>query len=362
MANVTNSHIAAVLHRAKIIKIEQVQTPELEAHQVQIAPRATGLCGTDLHYYQNGRNGIYTVEDPLLLGHEAAGEIIKVGSAVTNLQVGDRVAVEPQLPCSSCQQCRSGRYNLCPKMRFNGSASAKPPAQGSLQKVWTHPASLCYKLPSSVSFEEGAVVEPLSVALHSIRKGRLHAGQSVLITGAGAVGLLCARIAKISGASSVVMVDIDEARLQFALDQKLADRVFLAPTEGDPNTLVETTVEGIRNLLRPGANLALECTGIESCLEYCIKSAAPAARVVIVGMGRPVQQVNLGVAMVREIEIIGVWRYTNTFPAAIDLIEAGMVDVKPMITHRYDMQDVADALEYALSRPPDLVKCVITSN
>lgn len=207
------THKAAVLYGAKDLRIESVETHTPTAHEVQIRPRATGICGTDQHYYQNDRNGIYTVTSPLILGHEYVGEVVAVGSAVTHLKTGDRVVVEPQIACTSCLDCRKDRYNLCQWMRFNGSASASPPPQGSLQTRLNYPAFLCYKLPDAVSFEEAAMVEPLAVAVHSVHKAAPEAGQSVLITGEGAIGLFCARMAKISGASLAVMVDIDEATL-----------------------------------------------------------------------------------------------------------------------------------------------------
>ena len=359
-------HKAAVLYGVKDIRIEDVETLNLKPHEVRIAPRATGICGTDLHYYQNGKNGIYTVRQPLILGHEAAGEIVEVGTAVTHLKPGDRVAVEPQLACSACDQCRLGRYNLCGSMRFNGSASASPPAQGSLQKLWTHAASLCYPLPGKVSFSEGAMVEPLSVALHSVRKAKLEAGHSVFITGAGAIGLLCARVARISGASSVLMVDVDATRLEFAKRNGIADNIYRIPMEAKNgesgaqfSLRMSNEIQECLNIL--SANVAFECTGIESCLNICVGMAGQGSRVVIVGMGKPQQEVNINLALIREIEIVGVWRYANTFQPAIQLIEKGMVDVKALITHRFEMEDVASALEFALQRPADLVKCVITS-
>lgn len=360
-----STHRAAVLRGAKTLKFEQIETPTLQPHEVSIAPRATGICGTDLHYYQNGRNGIYTVKKPLVLGHEASGEIIAVGSSVTDFKVGDRVVFEPQLACQSCQKCRSGRYNLCKSMRFNGSASADPPVQGSLQQVLNHPASLVYHLPDKLSFGEGALVEPLSVALHSVRKGRLDAGQTVLITGAGAVGLLCARMAKISGAASVTMVDVDADRLTFAKEQGLANATVQIPLnkrEGESaGDFIARMAEKVRKEHGEEADLALECTGIESCLNICIGSVGAGAKIVLVGMGAPRQELNLGLALVREIEILPIWRYTNTFQAAINLIAAGIVDVKPMITHTFDVEKVVDALEWSLSRPANLIKCVITS-
>ncbi|KAI5270740.1 NAD(P)-binding protein [Aureobasidium subglaciale] len=358
-------HKAAVLYGAKDIRIEDVETPDLRPHEVRVAPRATGICGTDLHYYQNGRNGIYTIRQPLVLGHEAAGEIVEVGSAVSNLKPGDRVVVEPQLACSACQQCRMGKYNLCKSMRFNGSASASPPAQGSLQKLWTHAAYLCYLLPESITFAEGAMIEPLSVALHSVRKAKLEAGHSVFITGAGAIGLLCARVARISGATTITMVDVDEARLDFAKKHGIADKTYTIPMdrkEGEtgPEFSARMSTE-IQDLLKiPQANVAFDCTGIESCLNICVGMAGPGSRVIIVGMGRPVQEVNIALALIREIEIVGVWRYANTFQPAIQLIEAEMVDVKSLVTHQFEIEDVASALEFALQRPADLVNTGVT--
>ncbi|KAL0935107.1 sorbitol dehydrogenase (alcohol dehydrogenase GroES-like domain-containing protein) [Colletotrichum truncatum] len=360
------THLAAVLYGARDLRITPVEAPPLGSDEIQVSPRATGLCGTDQHYYQNGRNGIYQVYEPLILGHEASGEVVAVGSAVQNFQIGDRVVLEPQLACNSCHHCRAGHYNLCKRMRFNGSASSRPPSQGSLQKLWNHPAYLCYNLPESVSFEEGAMVEPLSVALHSVRKAKLEAGQTVLVTGAGAIGLLCARVAKISGASSIIMVDVDETRLSFAQKHGLADQTYKVPTSGlegesSADFVTRIAAELLKRTRVATATAAFECTGVESCLNLCITTVDAGAKVVLVGMGRPLQNVNLGVALVREIKIYGVWRYTNTFQAAVDLIEAGMVDVKPMITHQYPFEKVAEALELTLSKPPDLVKCIVTS-
>ncbi|KAK7178629.1 l-iditol 2-dehydrogenase [Paraphaeosphaeria sporulosa] len=335
-----STHRAALLRGAKTLKFEQIETPTLQPHEVSIAPRATGICGTDLHYYQNGRNGIYTVKKPLVLGHEASGEIIAVGSSVTDFKVGDRVVFEPQLACQSCQKCRSGHYNLCKSMRFNGSASADPPAQGSLQEMLNHPASL---LPDNLSFSEGALVEPFG------RGGLAVRAHSQDIRG---------RIGH--------MVDVDADRLTFAKEQGLANATVQIPFSKQESESVGDFIARVAKNVRKEhgeeADLALECTGIESSLNICIESVVAGAKVVLVGMGAPRQELNLGLALVREIEILPIWRYTNTFQAAIDLIAVGMVDVKPMITHTFDVEKVVDALDLSLSRPANLIKCVITSS
>lgn len=362
----SQTHTAALLHGARDIRLTQVPTPTPLPHQVLIRPRATGICGTDMHYYQAGRNGIFVVEEPLVLGHEAAGEVVAVGSQVTDVKVGDRVAVEPQNPCGICKQCRQGTYNLCPKLKFTGSASAKPPVQGSLQELYCHSASFVHQLPESMSWEEGAMIEPLSVAIHAVRRSGLRAGQSVMIMGAGAIGLLCASVAKVSGAKSITMIDIDQDRLDFAKKQKLANAVFKIPMRGEegeskPDFAARMAQETLKQEGFDRAEIIFECTGVEVCVNVGIGCAAAGGRVVLVGMGSPLQNLNVGGAAVREVDLLGLWRYANTFETAIGLIASGQLDIKPMVTHTYDLAKAADALELVVAKPPDLIKCIITN-
>lgn len=320
-----------------------------------------------MHYYSAGKNGVFTIEDPLVLGHEAAGEIVALGADVHDITVGTRVAVEPQRPCSACKQCREGKYNLCPKLKFTGSASAKPPVQGSLQDLYCHEAAFVHKLPDNISWSEGAMVEPLSVAIHALRRSGLRPGQSVVILGAGAIGLLCASVAKLSGAKNIMMVDIDQARLDFAEKQSLANVTFQIPLKGQDGESKADFAKRMAGemLQRKGFELAeivLECTGVEVCVNVGIHCAAPGAKVVLVGMGSPMQNINVGAAAVREVDLVGLWRYANTFATAIDLIATGKLDVKSMVTHSYPLSNAANALELVVAKPPDLIKCVITSN
>ena len=361
-------HTAALLFGARDLRLTQVSTPKPLPHQVKIHPRATGICGTDLHYYSAGKNGMFVVRNPLVLGHEAAGEIVEIGTDVEGVQVGDRVAIEPQRPCSICKQCREGNYNLCPKLKFTGSASADPPVQGSLQQLYCHEAAFVHKLPANISWEEGAMVEPLSVAIHAVRRSRLRAGQSVLVLGAGAIGLLCASVAKLSGAKSISMIDIDRARLAFAKKMQLANSTFEMPLKGHEGEEKADFAKRIASetLKLYGQNFELadvvfECTGIENCVNVGIHSAAPGAKVVLVGMGSPVQSINIGAAALREIDLVGLWRYANTFTTAIDLIASGKLDVKSMVSHTFDLSNAKEALELVVAKPPELIKCIITS-
>ncbi|KAE8143809.1 chaperonin 10-like protein [Aspergillus pseudotamarii] len=363
----TTTHTAAVLHGARDLRIEHIRTPTLQPDEVSIAPRATGLCGTDMHYYENGKNGMFVVDQPLVLGHEAAGEILEVGSSVTSFKPGDRVVFEPQRPCGSCQECRHGTYNLCPKLKFTGSASANPPVQGSLQSVYQHPANFVFHLPDSISYQEAALIEPLSVSLHAVRRAGLHAGQSVLVVGAGPIGLLCAIIARISGASTIGMVDVQHSRLEFAIRHGYADYIVDVPTspkEGETKTDFATRIAkdnlGRHPLFKP-ANVAFECTGVDVCANLSIHSMAPRGKVVIVGMGAPHQVLNVGLAAVREVDIINVWRYANTFQTAIDLLVSGNLNLGPLISHTFSLAEAKAAFDMLCSRPADLVKCIITS-
>jgi L-iditol 2-dehydrogenase len=365
----TKTHIAALLHGAKDLRISRIPTPELLPHEVLIAPRATGICGTDMHYYSAGRNGMFKVTTPLVLGHEAAGVIMELGPAVESLglslKVGDRVAIEPQRPCEKCEICRSGKYNLCRKLKFSGSASANPPVQGSLQGRYAHPASWVYPLPDSMNWEEAAMIEPLSVAVHAVRRSQIRAGMNVVILGAGAIGLFCAAVARVQGARWIGMIDVDSSRLDFAVRHGFAQEVSEIPMHGQEG---ETKPDMAKRLASDLSNkwaladVVFDCTGVETCVNIGIHMAAPGGKVVLVGMGQPVQNINVGAAAVREVDLLSLWRYSNTFQAAIALISSGQLDVKPLITHKYDLERAEEALKLVVDKPKDLIKCVITSS
>lgn len=361
-----NTHLAALLYGAKDLRLQQVPTSAPLPHQVQIQPRATGICGTDMHYYAAGKNGMFVVRTPLVLGHEAVGEVIAVGKEVSNVRVGDRVAIEPQRPCGECKQCITGLYNLCSNMKFSGSASANPPVQGSLQQIYCHAADFVHKLPETVEWIEGAIIEPLAVAVHAVKRSGLEDTNSILVLGAGAIGLLCAAVARSKGINAITMVDVDSARLEFARSQRLADSVFtmpLRPNDSEDGAdfcariATEITSQNLGSLFET----VYECTGVETCVNVGIHAASPRGKVVLVGMGSPTQNVRVGSAAIREIDLISVWRYANTFGTAIDLIASGQVTVKPLVTHVFQLEQAADALDVVVAKPPDLIKCVIVN-
>lgn len=343
--------VASVLNKEKDLStlVREIDAPG--PHEVQVAPRVTTLCGSDLHYFNHGRNGDFLVREPLSLGHEAAGEVVAVGSSVKCLKVGDRVALEVGQPCGECGLCRRGKYNLCADMKFRSSAKSFPHLQGTLQTRINCPASWCHKLPDTVSFEQGALVEPLSVAVHACNRAQMQLGSSVLILGAGAVGLFSAAVAKINGATTVVIADIAKSRVDFALVNGLATRGYVVPIKRGSTTdekleIAKETAEALTALNDEGQHFdyTFECTGVESCVQAAIYSTTPGGRVMFVGMGQPVQTLHMAAAMLREVDLMGVFRYANAYPTGIRLIASNSIPaIDKIITHRID--GLVNALE-----------------
>ena len=353
---------ASVLHGPKDLRLEKRTLGLPGPTELQIAIRATGLCGSDLHYYEHYRNGDIQVKEPLSLGHESAGVVAVVGSQVEGHKVGDRVALEVGLPCAECERCREGRYNICQKLRFRSSAKAFPHYQGTLQDRINHPASWCHKLPDHVSFDVGAILEPLGVAIQASRRAQVVHESSTLVFGAGAVGLLCAAMAKVAGSSHVVIADIQQERVKFATQHGFAHEAFTVPAKRGQNIdeklqnakeTAATATKGIRNGTGStgGFDVVLECTGVEACTQAAIYATRPGGKVVIVGMGNPVQTLPISAAAHREVDILGTFRYANTYHQAIELASVQnplLPDLEKLVTHRFrGLDDVERAFEMA---------------
>ena len=256
------------------------------------------------------------------------------------------------MPCRSCELCTSGRYNICPNLLFKSSAKVFPHVDGTLTQLMNHPANLCHPLPDSVTFEEGALVEPLSVSLHAVNRsegGTALPGSSALVMGAGAIGLLTACALSVSGVSLIVIADIDAPRLKIAENLPFNFKTHLLPKTA-PAPTIEETLSNAQQLastissahdLPTGFSRVFECTGVESCVQTSIYAAAPGGKLVLVGMGRPVQTLPLSAAALREIDIIGVFRYANTYPAAIRLFASGKLNgvAEALITHKVSLKD-----------------------
>ncbi|KAK5119368.1 hypothetical protein LTR85_007724 [Meristemomyces frigidus] len=367
---------ASVLHAAKDLRLEprEISAPSSDELQIRIA--STGLCGSDLHYYNHHRNGDILVREPLCLGHESAGIVTEVGSSVSGFQPGDKVALEVGLPCEQCDRCKQGRYNICKDMKFRSSGKSFPHFQGTLQERVNHPAKWCYKLPEDVSLDVGALLEPLGVALHAFRRSQMPSGGAVIVFGAGAVGLLCAAVAMVKGASKVVIADIDAGRVDFAVKNGFAHSSYTVPMKRGKDidqslAIAKETATAVTEIGGVGeVDVVFECTGVPSCVQAGIYATRPGGRLMLVGMGNPIMTLPLSAAALREVDIVGVFRYANTYQESIEIVQQGMKsgpDFSKLVTHRFVGLDQAPKAFEMAGKTKDadgklVLKVVIDSN
>jgi len=327
---------AVVLHAVDDIRLDERPTPKPGPHDALIAVKSVGICGSDVHYWKHGRIGPFILNAPMVLGHESSGQVVAVGDKVTHLKPGDRITMEPGVPCRLCNSCKIGRYNLCPDVVF----MATPPYDGSLSNFITHPADFCYKLPDHVTFDEGAMCEPLSVGVHAVSRANISLGQTVLITGSGPIGLMCLMAAKAAGAGTTIITDIKQERLDVAKQ--------LGATYAIDTTNIGNLVQHVHGLVGSQAvDAAIECSGATSAIHAAIAATRNGGVVVLVGMGAPEIKLPLVDAAVREVDIKGVFRYCNTYPKTLALIASGKVDVKPLITHHFNYKESVEAFNVA---------------
>lgn len=331
---------AAVLRAAKQVVVEERVRPRPAPGQVLVRVASVGVCGSDVHYYEHGRIGRFVLDAPLVLGHEASGEVAELGPGVTALRVGQRVSIEPGLPDLTCRQCRSGRYNLCPNMRF----FATPPIDGALAEFVAVHEAFAHPVPDDIGDDAAALLEPLSVGIWACHKGRITAGSRVLVTGAGPVGLVSLQTALAFGATEVAVSDVNPARLALA-------------AELGATSVVDARDTGVSGL-DPPPEVLLECSGHPSAIGDAIRSLDLAGRAVLVGMGGDEIPLPLPVVQERELEVTGTFRYANTWPTAIALVASGRVDLDRLVTSRYRLDEAEQALT-AGQRDERAVKAVV---
>jgi len=345
---------AVVLYGPKDLRLEERPQWPPRQNEAQVAVMATGLCGSDLHYYLHGRNGDFAVQAPMVLGHEAAGIVTAVGPGVRHLVPGQRVAIEAGIMCNNCKYCSEGRYNLCKGLRFCSSAKTFPHLDGTLQSRINHPAHVLYPLPDNVSFEQGALAEPLSVLLHASKRAELKAGQSVLVFGAGAIGMLACAVAKSQGASRICVIDINKSRLDFALNNGFAQQAHQLPLADKAKSSEDQLRRARENAgialsefdVQDGFDVVFECTGAEPCIQMSIHAAITGGKVMLIGMGARNVTLPLSAAATREVDILGSFRYAHTYPKALQLLSSGKLkNVDKLITHRFALEDTAKAFD-----------------
>ncbi|CAI2353736.1 unnamed protein product [Caenorhabditis sp. 36 PRJEB53466] len=344
----SQDNLAAVLHGVDDLRLEQVPIQRPLPNQVLVRVHTVGICGSDVHYWTHGSIGPFIVKEPMIVGHETSGTVAEVGSAVTHLKVGDRVAMEPGLPCKLCEHCKTGRYNLCPEMRF----FATPPIHGTLARFVAHDADFCFKLPDNVSFEEGALLEPLSVAIHACRRGNVQMGQRILVLGAGPIGVLNMLTAKAVGAGRVVITDLDEGRL--ALAKKLgAD----ATINVRGKSLETVRAEIISALGDQQPHVSIECTGAQPSIETAITTTRSGGVIVLVGLGSDRVEIPIIESATREVDLRGIFRYVNCYPTALELIASAKLDLSGLTRAHYKLEEVHEA--FKRSQKADVIKVFI---
>ncbi|KAK3996278.1 chaperonin 10-like protein [Cladorrhinum sp. PSN332] len=390
---------ASVLVGPRDLQVQERQLPSLGPNDVRIAIKSTGICGSDLHYYNHYRNGDILVREPLTLGHESAGVVTALGSKVArsrpDLKLGDAVVMEVGEPCGGCELCLEGRYNICREMRFRSSAKAFPHAQGTLQEEIVIHEKYCERVNPNLA-QSGALVEPLAVALHAADRVALPLGNkkkplTILVLGAGVVGLLCAAKCRDLYDALVVIADTNEDRTKWAVEHGFADHYIVVPMRPREVETVEAklsfanevagSIKGTQwpdDVRTPAAwkevkpesvgevDSTFECTGAESCLQTAIYATKPGGKVVLIGMGNPVQTLPISAAALREVDLVGSFRYANNYKkAASELAGLGSspgvsINFEPLITHRFKgIESIAEAFAMAARLKDDDGKMVL---
>lgn len=339
---------AAYMTGLNKMEIREIEVPVAKEKQVIVKLEYVGICGSDVHYLEHGKIGDFIVDGDFILGHECAGTVVAIGSGVENLKVGDRVALEPGCTCGQCEFCKTGRYNLCPDVEF----LATPPYHGCLMNYIAFPENMAFKLPDNISTKEGALVEPLSVGMHAAKQGNVKLGDSVVILGAGCIGLVTLLACKAFGATDITVVDVVPKRLEYA--KNLGATTIINAAEKD----VLEEIDKLTN--KKGVDVVIETAGSTKTIAqtpYVIKNGG---RIVLVGMApQDIIEYNFAKIMAKEAEIKSVFRYRNIYPQAIQAISKGIIDVSGIVTHEFVFDNVEKAFNYVINNKQDVVKAVI---
>lgn len=329
----------SVLREPGVVEVRERPVPEPGPGEVLVRIGSVGVCGSDVHYYRHGRIGPHVVREPMVLGHEPGGVVATVGPGVAAPEPGQRVSIEPGVPCRACAQCLAGRYNLCPDMRF----LATPPYDGAFAEYLVTPAAFAHAVPDSVSDDAAGLLEPLSVGVWACRRSGVGPGTSVLVTGAGPIGLVAAQAARAYGATEVLVTDVSEHRL------RLAAELGATPLDVSRSPLSDAGFE---------PDVLLECSGNAQATFDGVTALARAGRAVLIGMGGDEVRLPLSHLQDRELVLTGSFRYANTWPTAIALAASGRVELDRLVTGRYGLDQVEQALE-ATARDPEAVKTIV---
>jgi L-iditol 2-dehydrogenase len=332
---------AAVLHGVGDLRIEERAVPQPREREVLVEVRSVGICGSDVHYYKHGRIGDFVVKAPLVLGHESSGVIVALGRSVQKHYVGERVALEPGVPCGTCHECRHGRYNLCKDIAF----FATPPIDGALARYVAIHEDFAFGLPADVSDDAGALMEPLSVGIWACSKGRVGVGSRVAVAGAGPIGAMVTLVARAAGAAEIVVSDPVAVR---------RERILGLGATGIVDPSVSSLAEAAAE-----SDVFFDCSGHAAAVDDGIKAVRPAGIAVLIGMC-PEAEAPMPVARIqnRELWVTGTFRYAHTYPKAIALVASKTVNLDSLIDVWFPLEASEDALLSA-GRDPSILKPVV---
>jgi D-xylulose reductase len=338
-----------VLERKDELRIRDLDPKEvLGPTDVRIAIKTVGVCGSDVHYYTHGAIGPFVVREPMILGHEAAGIIEEVGSAVENLKVGDRVCMEPGIPDPQSRASRLGLYNLDPAVRF----WATPPVHGVLRPSVVHRAAFTFKLPDNVSYAAGAMVEPLAVGFQAVSKAKLTPGAIALVTGAGPIGMVTAIAALSAGCAKVIVTDVVDEKL--AMARKLGPAIMTVNVRSqDLKSVIARETDGW------GVDVVFECSGAAEVIADTLHHGCPGGAIVFVGMPLKPVPLDIVIAQTKELRIEHVFRYAHVYPRIVALLGSNQINVDALITDTYAFEDSIEAFDYAVRPKPSSVKIQI---
>ena len=339
---------AAVLVETGKVLYEDRDIPAIRVDQVLVKMMHCGICGSDVHYYEHGRIGDFIVKEPMVLGHEGAGRVVEVGSAVSGLAIGDLVTMEPGIPCGHCQYCKTGNYNLCPDVIF----FATPPVDGIFQEYVAHPGNMCFKLPEGMDTMAGALIEPLSVGFFAAEQGWATVGQSAVILGSGCIGLCTLMALKARGVNRVYVVDVFDIRLDKAKE--------LGATDVINASRMDTVARVLELTGGAGVDLVFETAGSRITTQQTPRLVKRGGTIVMVGMAPDSEMAfDLGTVIGKQATIRSVFRYRNLYPTCIDAVSRVPLPLRSIVTKTFPFDKIPEAIEYNIKNKSDTVKVVI---
>ena len=341
------NNVCAVMTSPNAFRMEVRDMPRILENEVLIQVDYCGICGSDLHLFQTGKQGEHIAENPVVLGHEAAGTVVETGKNVTSFSFGDSVTIEPGANCGTCGYCVTGRYNLCRQMAFPST----PPHDGYFMQYIKVIENKAYRLPNNISTRTGALLEPLACGLNAAAQGDVGIGNSVIIIGAGCIGLMTMLACKARGATNIIVTDVFERRLAFAREKGASHTIQANAADIAPRVF---------DLTRGGADVVIDCSGSQIGLGQTVEFVKPGGTIVLMGMPpQDLTEYNFTRLIWKEASIKTSFRYRNRFPSAIAALETGLIDLDGMITHEFALKEISEGFDYVANNKEKVIKAVV---